>query len=187
MRVPYKQFARGEYFHLFNHAAGDRLLFADEEDYRRFLTTLKRYCGPDSFSVIAYCLLPSHFHLLIRQETDTPAFTSFYAVSASYSRYFNKKHGSWGSIFRGKLQHRWIKNSRQLIQTCVYIHRNPQEAGLVECLEDWQWSNYLEWADVRDGVLFDPEVRKMFFSSAQAYVDCLREYKPRKTSFPDFA
>ena len=181
MRVDSQNFISGSYYHLFNHAAADGNLYKDDDDFARFISTLNLHLRKPDFSLIAYCLLPSHFHLLVRQDGDLQVFKSFYLVSASYARYFNKKYNTWGSIYRGKLQHQIIQDAKQLMQTCVYIHRNPLEAGIVDKLDDWLWSDYPEWVGSRNGAMFDPEVRAMFFSSAQGYLDFMLEYKPRRS------
>lgn len=165
---------------MFNHAAGDNLLFVDEEDYLRWLSTFKRYYDPDILCVAAYCLMPNHYHLLLRQESEIPVFRSIYSVWASYSRYYNKKYDSWGSIFRDKLQHNHLTDPRGILQACVYIHRNPLEAGLVDDPADWSWSNYPEWIGIRNGQLFNSAIREMFFKQGEEYLLFMKEYQPTK-------
>ena len=177
MRIKQEELFAGGYYHLFNHAAGDNCLFGDTDDYVRCLTTIKRYLQTHPFDVIAYCLMPNHYHFLLRQTCDTPLIQPVNLIWASYSRYYNKKYHSWGSIFRGRLQHHAIIDSRTLLQICVYIHRNPLEAGLVVDLKGWQWSNYWEWIGLRNGQLFCCDVRDMFFVNGAAYAEFMRDYR----------
>jgi putative transposase len=177
MRITNDHFQKGHFYHLWNHAAGEKLLFADEDDYLRCLSTFRRYYEPHSFAMVAYCLMPNHYHILIRQNSADPVYMLINRIWASYSRYYNKKYEKWGSIFSTKLQHKIMEDDTQLLQTCIYIHNNPREAGLVEDLSEWKWSNYLEWIDLRSGVLFCKDVRDSFFSRTEVYAAFMKVYK----------
>ena len=127
--------------------------------------------------VFAYCLMPNHFHFLIRQGTDKPVYRIFNDTLSSYVRHYNFKYQRKGSLFEGHLQYINVKTDRYLAYLCQYIHNNPQKAGIVETLEDWEFSNYLEWIGIRKGKLFDDEILKTYFENADNYKETIHEHE----------
>ena len=72
--MPYRttEFARGQYYHIYNRGAGKSKIFFIEDNYRYLLKLMQRYMGKYSVSVIAYCLMPNHYHFLLMQLTGEP-------------------------------------------------------------------------------------------------------------------
>ncbi|MEK9209095.1 MAG: transposase, partial [Patescibacteria group bacterium] len=109
----YKSSAPGEYYHAYNRGNAKEPVFLDDDDYRFFLLRLDqnlssdiavnrhfRPLPPNSFSLISYCLMPNHFHLLLRQDRDIPTSKLIGKICTSYSMYFNKKYGRVGHVFQ---------------------------------------------------------------------------------------
>ena len=82
--------------------------------------------------------------------------------------HYNKKYKRYGKLFAGKLQHKQLHTDEYLITLCEYIHFNPKKAGLVNKLSDWQFSNYLEYTNKRDGTLFS---RKLILDYPDIFCD----------------
>ena len=93
-------------------------------------------------TILTYCLMPNHFHFLIRQDSEKPVYELFNHSLSSYVRHLNFKLQRKGPLFQSKLQHVRVKDEKYLFQLVMYIHNNPRKAGLVNNLMDWEYSNY---------------------------------------------
>ncbi|MDD2230217.1 MAG: transposase [Candidatus Cloacimonetes bacterium] len=169
MRLLANQFEKGGVYHLYNHSAKGALLFNDRSDYQSCVTLLNKYIDPHYYAIIAYCLMPNHYHILLQQLTTHAVFEPFSRIWHHYSTQYNTRHHSYGSIFCQKLQHVQIREETYLLNLCAYIHMNPVAASLADKAEDWEWSNYLEWIDKRPSKLFNPFFRDSYFGSPKNY------------------
>ena len=94
--------------------------------------------------VIAYCIMPDHYHLLIK--TQNSLFTNFISkVENSYSRYFNIKYHRNGPLWQSRYRIVRIKNDEHLLHVTRYIHLNPTSSNLVSKPEDWKFSSYRDY------------------------------------------
>lgn len=121
--------------------------------------------------------LPNHFHFLIRQDSDKPIYKIFNDSLSAYVRHYNYKYKRKGTLFEGHLQHKNVNNEKYLLYLCQYIHFNPKKAGLVDNLEDWKFSNFLEWIGKRNGTLFDDEILKNHYYDSKTYAECITEHE----------
>ena len=169
------------YYHLYNRGNNRQQVFFQEENYLYFLQGLKRYLLP-SADIIAYCLMPTHYHLMIRVKqtkgvTKIPEVSSgMMKLSVSYTKAINKRFGRVGVLFQGPFQAKPILDSRHLLHLCRYIHANPVNDGLVTDPSNWPYSNYPEWIGERDGSLFDRRFVHTQFSNPDDYKDFVMEY-----------
>ncbi|HYN87438.1 MAG TPA: transposase, partial [Ardenticatenaceae bacterium] len=124
--MPYRTdpFAKDHYYHIYNRGAGRSLLFFGPDNYEHCLHLVKRYYQPYGAVVIAYCLMPNHYHFLLRQETDTPLSRFINVVFNSYVQAVNRQQGRSGTLFQGRFRHIRIDRDEYLLQLCRYIHRN---------------------------------------------------------------
>jgi len=147
----YKESAKGVSYHLYNRGNRKQIIFEGEEDYRLYVNLLNKYCKETSFSIIAYCLMPNHIHLLLRQEDqDTPA-KLMSRLHTAYAVYYNKKYKSIGHLFQGRYKQKIIKSDNYLIRLVSYIHRNPVKDMLVEAPEGYSWSSFRQYKKMRNG------------------------------------
>ena len=174
------EFVQGEYYHIYNRGCNRELIFRSHENYRFLLRRVKHYLPEYQISVIAYCLMPNHYHFLLRQDGTQPISTLIQAIFNSYTKAFNKMHGRSGTLFEGPFQAVHIAEERYLVHLCRYIHRNPLDAGLVAHPADWLYSNYLEWVERRSGTLVDREFVRSRFPTPEAYEQFVMEYTPPK-------
>ena len=187
MRCLDKDFQVGTIFHVYNHATDGQLLFYDDQDYEYFKIVFGMQLQKISASIIAYCLMPNHYHFLIRQNDEAKIYKIFNYAFVSYARYYNKKYKRKGRIFRTPLQHKIVDDNTYLIQLCKYIHLNPVKAGLVDQPEDWEYSNYKEWVKMRDGKFYSKDICKDLFPNIQDYITYVKSFCSfiRDTSFDD--
>jgi putative transposase len=177
MRCTKEDFVSGAIFHIYNHAIDDYLLFYDDQDYEFFLYAFKKQYVKIPSSIFAYCLMPNHYHFLIRQDSEKKIYKIFNYSFISYAQYFNKKYGRKGPIFRTPMHHKKVESKEYLIQLCKYIHMNPVYADLVNNPENWIYSNYLEWIKQRDGVLFCPDIHTDLFPEPEEYACYIESFE----------
>jgi len=169
--MPYRGdvFAKGHYYHVYNRSVEGTPLFFNHGNYTYCLRLVKRYATRYGVTVIAYCLMPNHYHFLLRQETDTPLSRFVNVLFNAYVQAVNRQQGRTGTLFEGRFRHVWVDQEEYLIHLCRYIHLNPVKAGLVHSPEAWPYSNYLEWIGLRNGTLKDEAFIREQFPTPDSY------------------
>jgi len=127
--------------HVTNRGNDRRTIFVDDADFQGFLTQAHVTGRHRRWSLLSYCLMPNHVHLLIDATVDDLS-AGMRDLSGAYVRRFNRRHGTSGHLFGGRFHSVPVTSDRQLTAVVRYIARNPVEAGLCNCPEDWQWSSY---------------------------------------------
>ncbi len=152
-----KLYIKDGYYHLYNRGVEKRDIFLDTQDYKVFLNYLKEYLSPllpeskvkktkftlqgqtfkalprtpknysEDVELVAYCLMPNHWHMLIKQLSEKPMSEFIRSIMTRYSMYFNKKYNRVGSLFQGKYKAVLIDNESYLLHLSRYIHLNPSE------------------------------------------------------------
>lgn len=95
--------------------------------------------------IVAYCLMPTHVHLVLQQLRENGISIYMNRILNSYTRYFNEKHGRKGPLWTGRFKRVLVETDEQLIHLTRYIHLNPVTAYLVDRPELWQFSSYNEY------------------------------------------
>jgi REP element-mobilizing transposase RayT len=179
----YKQFGAGEYYHIYNRGNNKNDIFLDDQDFNYFVSKVRQNLFPEentkfrsqplpkgTFSLIAYCLMPNHFHLLIRQNTNLPTSKLILRICTSYSKYFNKKYEKVGHLFQDQFKQVLIDDNNYLRWLSAYIHQNPKVAGLTEKPSEYRWSSYQEFVGDRGSNLCEKEIiLDQFNKSAKEY------------------
>jgi putative transposase len=145
----------GETYHIYNRGAHKSAIFFDHADYIRFAALLflgnssapthisnlsKEYRGPalikifeeaesdkSLVDVLAYCLMPNHFHLVLRQKNDGGIERFMRKLATAYSMYFNTKYAHSGVLFQGRYKSRLVDDEAYYRYLFAYIHLNPIE------------------------------------------------------------
>jgi putative transposase len=94
----------------------------------------------------------------------------------AYAQAVNKRNGRTGALFEGRFREVQVDNESYLLHLCRYIHGNPVKAGLVTTLEEWSYSNYLEWIGARPGTLVDDPFVTDFFPNRLDYKEFVLDY-----------
>lgn len=130
-------------FHVTSRGAGRRNLFEDDADRSFYLSKLKKHSIRNDVTILAWCLMSNHIHLLLAGELPDLT-TLMRAQNTTYAQYFNGKYGHIGPVFQGRFASVPINDESHLLDTVRYIHLNPQAAGLCR-FDDYQWSSYREY------------------------------------------
>ena len=137
-RVPRSRLDDGVFHATGNAVAGERL-FRDGEDYERFLVFLASVVRRFKWHVDTWCLMPTHYHLLLRALRDDLS-EGMRVLNGAYARSFNKRYGRRGHLFRDRFSAWEVRTEEHLESTRRYILLNPVKAGLCRSSEDWPWS-----------------------------------------------
>jgi putative transposase len=168
-------FANEEIYHVYNRGVEKRIIFKSPTDYTRAIYTMwyYRYLKPElrfsyfnnlsrlekqlylnklqnlslKVEILCYCLMPNHFHMLLRQKSDTGIKSFMSAFSNSFARFFNTKYHRVGPLFQSEFKALRIEDDEQLIHLSRYIHINPATSFLVEQnnIESYRWSSLQEY------------------------------------------
>jgi REP element-mobilizing transposase RayT len=142
----------GEYYHLYNRSHNREPIFLEPANYNFFLRRLRQYVTSRDARVIAYVLMPNHYHLLIQSLTDDLS-GAMQRFGISYTKAMNQRFGRVGSVFQGAFQARLVDRDEYLLHLSRYLHLNPVRARLVNCPEEWAFSSYREFVGLRNGTL----------------------------------
>ena len=136
--MPYrrKEFVAGHYYHVYNRGCNYEPIFSTHDNYIYLLQKVKRLLREIPLVIIAYCLMPNHYHFVIRQEGDTPISTFIQRLFLTYTQAYNKQQGRRGPLFEGRFKCIHIDSDEYVIHLCRYVHLNPVVAGLVSRPED---------------------------------------------------
>jgi REP element-mobilizing transposase RayT len=130
------------FYHIHNRAVGNEKLFTHPDDYAAFLKRIKRYLLP-SMDFFAYCLLPNHFHFLVRTHPESLPFSKHFSDCCnSYTKWRNRKYRRLGGLFMTPFSRKPVREDSYLTRLIWYIHRNPLHHFYCTDIGDWPWSSY---------------------------------------------
>lgn len=164
----------GNYYHVYNRGCNRESIFLTDGNYLYLTNLIHRFLHSYSIAIIAYCLMPNHYHFLIRSDKDDVIAPFIQRLFNSYTQAFNRQQKRSGTLFERRSKSILVDDEDYLIYLCRYIHLNPVAARLVACPEDWVYSNYLEWIGKRDGVLCDREFVQSYFAQPDDYAELIR-------------
>lgn len=170
-----KEYEVGGYYHVYNRGVEKRLIFEDDDDYKKFIGLLKVYLTKpnlqgltlkddknatvppsralnnfaDEIELVAYCLMPNHFHFLIKQNDERSMSKFMQSLLTKYVIYFNKKYKRVGGLFQGVYKTVRIESEAQFTYITKYIHRNPLGSSPtrshLEGLQSYKYSSYCNY------------------------------------------
>ena len=131
----------GAWYHVMNRGRRAEAIFLGKKDYFSFIELLKEAVDLWNVRVSAYCLLSTHYHLLI-QTPDANLSRCMRHIDGVYTQRFNRSHHVDGQLFRGRYKSILIDADSYLLELIRYIHRNPIDSGIVKNLEKYPWSSH---------------------------------------------
>ncbi|MBT3338672.1 MAG: transposase [Anaerolineae bacterium] len=146
----------GVFYHIYNRGNNREKFFLEEENYHYFLKQYQKYLS-GFVDTYAYCLMPTHFHFVLRiKETSkvsgtfevssrkklTPLEKAFRDFFISYAKSINKHYDRTGSLFQYKFKRKPVANSSYLMRLILYVHANPIDAKLCSGFRNCRFSSY---------------------------------------------
>lgn len=174
----------GGYYHVLTRGNDRRKIFRYKQDYKCFLGLIKKYLAKFQVSILHYCLMPNHIHLLIRVQIakDLPKFMQ--AILQVYASYFRKKYNSVGFVFQNRYKSYLIEKESYLLECARYIERNPARAKITSDILDYPWSSVSFYAGgIDNGIIkianpFYLEFAETDSERKQRYRDYVLEERP---------
>lgn len=174
-RIPQSHLVQGGVYHVYNRGNRKQIIFNDNKDYKKYLERLREYKKKHNASVLAYCLMPNHLHLLIRQNGPQPLSLLMQRLHTSYSMHYNKRYETVGHVFQDRSYFKIVDKDEYLMHLSRYIHLNPQ--GIVSKLPSYKWSSYPEYiGEIEDPIADTKFVLSMFKRKNQQMEDAIRSY-----------
>jgi len=176
------------YYHIYNRCISGNDLFKDDSDYIFFLSLLKRYLQREKtinktngmqyenfynrIELLTFCLMPTHFHLLVHQVEAGTMSELMKAIANSYTKHFNKKYSRRGPLFQGVYKASRISTDEYLTHVSRYIHLNAVD------YDDWSWSSLPYYKGNFSSNWVRPQfVLDLFDNNIPAYLEFVADYE----------
>jgi putative transposase len=179
------------FYHAYNRGVNKRKIFLDEKDYAVFLNLLKRYLdtAPSKdlkgreythlhgrIELLAFCLMPNHFHLLLYQSDQHAMTTLLQSVCTSYTNYFNKRHKRVGHLFQGVFKASHITSDSYCQHISRYIHLNPSRSDY----RTWEFSSLSYYLGLKNAGWVQPMRILEMFNGINEYDMFVQDYEGQK-------
>ncbi len=199
-------FAVGETYHVFNRGVDKRDIFMDRFDSERFLRSMIAFnikepvkslflaelleansaVKPPSgdvpneplVEIVAYCLNPNHFHLILRQVSDGGISEFMKRLSGGYTWYFNNKYDRTGSLFQGTFRSVHVDVNEYLLHLSVYVNMNSKVHGLSGLTAEVTRSSWDEYQGKSRKEICSKDIVLGQFSSSEDYIDFAKRTFP---------
>jgi putative transposase len=163
------------FYHIYNRGVNRSPIFFQTENWYFFLRRMRQYFISTRADLLAYSLMPNHFHLLIQVKCSDFGREVMQPLLVSYTKAINKRMNRAGPLFQGPFQARCLKEDGDLLNLSGYIHLNPVTAGLVATPEQWEFSSYKDYLGLRQGGIVSQSHILAHFPSRQAYADYISD------------
>jgi len=141
--MPYRceKIAENNYYHIYNRGNNRQNIFFSDRNFEFFVRRLFEYTDCNS-EIVAYCLMPNHFHLLVKIIDSEKFASSIKNFFISYSKAINSERSRTGHLFEGRYKCKFVPEDNYLLHLSRYIHLNPVRAGLAAKPKNWKYSSY---------------------------------------------
>jgi len=130
-------------FHVINRGVGRRKLFLKEQDYAAFEGILEEVLELVPTRLLAYCLMPNHWHLVLwpRRDGELARFMQRMTIThaSRWQRHYDE--AGYGHVYQGRFKSFPVQRDEHFLSVCRYVERNPLRSGLVRRAENWRWSS----------------------------------------------
>jgi len=156
-------------YHVMLRGIDKREVFLKDEDYGIFCRCIQRAAEKSSFSLFAYCLMPNHIHLLIKEGNEEIG-DSIRRISVGYVQIHNNIYGRTGHLFQNRFLSEKVENDAYLLVVLRYIHQNPVKAGLVREAHQYKWSSYDEYLNKGEKITHTNFIME-YFTKIEDFID----------------
>jgi REP-associated tyrosine transposase len=129
------------FYHLTSRGNRGAQLFGGERDRAVFCGLVARAAQPQAFGVRAYCLMSTHYHLLVETQTAEIS-AAMRDVNGIYARWFNKEHGLRGHLFEERFHSKHVADDWHMLEVLRYLALNPVRAALAVTPAEWRWGSF---------------------------------------------
>ncbi len=152
------------YYHIYNRGVDKRIVFQRYGHYLRFVSTIRSILKTGSATerssynqslalntkvdILSYCLMPNHYHFLIKQKADGGITEFMHKLNTSYTKFFNINNHRSGRLFEYTFKAKAVESDELLLHISRYIHLNPVIAKITEKPEEWKWSSCQEYLHI---------------------------------------
>lgn len=185
-------FVKDSFYHIFNRGSEKRTIFLSQRDYIKFLERIRENSKKYEVEILCYCLMPNHFHFLLRQITDVSVAQFMNALQLGHAKYFNTKYERVGPLFQGRFKAKCIESDEYLLQLSGYIHKNPiadltdsgnpsDSRNLVRILRDFSYSSYREYIGLERPSITSQSFIQNYFSKTNpslTYESFVENFRP---------
>jgi len=140
---PLRLYSISKVYHIILKGIDDQDIFYDDRDRKFFLKQILESKSEFKYIVYAYCLMGNHVHMVIKSQ-DAFLSKSIQSLLVRYVHYFNKKYNRSGPLVKNRFNSKKVENLQYFIDVCIYVHRNPEMAG-IELTQNYKWSSYKEY------------------------------------------
>jgi REP element-mobilizing transposase RayT len=144
LRISYKN----AYYHITSRGHRKEKIFYDDKDKRIFIRKLDETFQKYDVTCYAYCLIDNHYHLFIKTAKPNISLALHY-LNTSYANWFRIRYQLAGSVFQGRFKSILVDADNYALVLSAYIHLNPLRAGIVDNLENYPWSSYLDYLNLK--------------------------------------
>jgi len=184
-----KIYVEDSFYHVYNRGVNKELIFKETADYVVFLSLFKRYLDEspmpnkvggeypwlhDNIELVAFCLMPNHFHALVYQRQLDSMTQLFKSLSTAYGMYFNKKYKRVGPLFQNRFKASLIDKDKYLQHISRYIHLNPKD------YRHWDFSSLPYYFKDRRAAWVQPQRILELFDDIDDYSKFLEDYESYK-------
>jgi REP-associated tyrosine transposase len=133
----------GLVYHALNRANARLTIFETDEDYAAFELILAQAVARHDMRLLAYCLMPDHFQLLVwpREDGDLSQFMRWLTLTHTQRWHAHHRSAGTGHLYQGRFRSFPVQSDEHLLTICRYVERNALQANLVERAQDWRWSS----------------------------------------------
>jgi len=142
-RTPRQKSESGIY-HIMLRGINQQVIFEEEEDYLKFIETLKDYKAVSGYKVFAYCLMSNHVHILIKVEKEDLDLI-MKRIAGRYVYWYNWKYYRKGHLFQDRFKSEVVEDDSYFLTVIRYIHQNPVKAGIVKNIDQYKYSSYNDY------------------------------------------
>lgn len=167
----------GSIYHVNGKAVAGTNLFRDEVDRLAFLELLGQQARLSSWTLLAYSLMTTHYHVLLRLNKATLS-SGFRRLNSTYAKTYNVRHERRGALWQRRFHDTIVEGDAHLLESIRYIARNAPRGNAVAAPEDWAWCNYGSAIGVvpTDTIVDEPELLGLFGTSPKVARARLRAF-----------
>ncbi|UCC39536.1 MAG: transposase [Candidatus Aminicenantes bacterium] len=151
--------SEGSIYHVLNRGNGKQEVFHKDQDFVVFIRIMKEAKKRYPLNIFAYCLMPNHFHIVLKPNRANHLSNWIQLLMTSHVRRYHNHYQTNGHIWQGRYKNFIIQRDEHLLTVLRYVEANPIRAGLVSSARDWLWSSHNERiCDEIDGIVDNPPI-----------------------------